>query len=123
MSNDSLIKTGNGLLVIDVDKEDEIPEWVWDLIESNPTLTVQSCHAEGREGHYPFLIDEDIETRDRPWGEIRCEGSLVVTPGSEVHGIRGGKDCKDGCCTPDDPGQYTVKRDLSIAPIEADDPQ
>lgn len=45
VGRDSLIKTGDGLLVVDINDWDETPQPVRDLLVSMPTLTMQSPHA------------------------------------------------------------------------------
>lgn len=115
VDRDSLIKTGDGLLIIDIDDWRETPQSIRDLLMSTPTLTVQSPHAKGKEGHYYYLIEENIKTRNPDWGELRCVGALVVTPGTQL------TDCKQGCCSPDSPGRYTIRKDRPIESIDVDD--
>lgn len=122
IGRDSLIRTGDGLLVIDIDDWSDTPQPVRDLLTLAPTLTVQSPHATGREGHYYYQVREapfDGTERAFSWGEVK-HGSLTVTPGSEVYGLRDGQDCKPGCCSPDSPGRYAIREDRPIRPLPVD---
>jgi hypothetical protein len=108
------IRTGDGLVVIDVDEWDDLPDSVKSFLESNPTLTIQSPHSEGRDGHYYFATDSNIN-KNPPGCDIQGDGSIVAD-GAKIWGIRNGKDCKyDECCTKTSPGVYPVKEDRSIA--------
>lgn len=95
VGQNSLIKSGDGLLIIDVDDWSSTPENIRDLLNNNPTLTVQSPHSDEKEGHYYYLIDcfpSDKQELPKAWGEIK-HGMLAVTPGSEI------TECKHGCCS------------------------
>lgn len=116
------IRTGDGLVVIDVDYWDDLPDSVKNFLESNPTLTIESPHSEGQDGHYYFATDSNINKN--PTGcEIQGDGALVAD-GARIWGIRDGKDCPepDGdCCTRDSPGVYTVREDREIAYVPTDE--
>lgn len=115
VSGDYAIKNGHGLVVIDIDDYDpdvSLPDCVSNL---PTTFTVETCHG-GR--HLYFQIDFDASTTNEVWGEVRADGSIVVGPGSTVWGIRNGKDCATGCCTPDKPGTYRILRDEPIAHLD-----
>lgn len=122
VDRDSLIKTGDGLLIVDIDDWRETPQSIRDLLTSTPTLTVQSPHAKGKEGHYYYQLDSTPFSKNErcfEWGEVKY-GALTVTPGSEIHGIRGGQDCSKGCCSPESPGHYTIRESRPIRLITVD---
>lgn len=114
VGNSSLIETGNGLLVIDIDDWDKTTDVIRDFLNKNPTLQVHSPHATGMEGHWYYQIDEAPFSQKEikgDWGEAK-HGMLVVTPGSEI------TECKHGCCTPESPGKYEFRHERSITHID-----
>lgn len=114
--NYGVYTTGN-LIVVDVDDEMALPDCLRTVLRDRETFTVESPHAEGLEGHYYFVVDENINGTRKGWGEIRAGNEYVVGPGSELNGC--GKDWCD-VCEVDGQGVYTVSNDASIAPLSAD---
>ncbi len=111
---DYAVRTGNGLVVFDVDDYDALSEDIQQFLTDNPTFTVQSPHSEGKDGHYYIATDSNLNKN--PDGlEIQGEGAIVVGPGSTL------TDCKHGCCTPESPGEYTIKHDRPIASVPGEE--
>lgn len=117
VDRDYLVITGDGLVVLDIDDFEKLPDRFREL---PATFTVKSPHAGPNEGHRYYLVDGYVPSRSRDWGEIQAAGSLLVGPGSEIHGLRDGDDCKDGCCSAESPGVYRVADDREIATVSAD---
>lgn len=113
------LATGDGLVVIDVDTWDDVPNPIKEFIDDNPTLTIETPHSDGKEGHYYYSTDSDIN-KNPPGCDIQGDGSLVAD-GAEIWGIRDGKDCSEGCCTKENPGVYTARRDRPITHVPSDE--
>lgn len=106
---------GDGKLVIlDIDDWDETPESVKKLISDTPTFSVESPHAEGKEGHYYFKCDNSVPSKQPDWGEIRSEGLYVLGPGSIL------ESCDNSChdCSLPGHGIYSIRQDRPIATIQ-----
>lgn len=102
------VSQDDALVIVDVDDAAAAP------LERLPeTLRSESPHdGEHRFYHVPgwretFRTRFGVENPHPSWGEIRSQDGYVVGPGCEL------TDCKHGCCTEDDPGEY----DLDAAPI------
>jgi hypothetical protein len=120
VDSDYGVRTGDGLVVIDVDTWNDMPDPLQGFIKENPTLTIKSPHSEhDRDGHYYYSTESDIN-RNPPGCDIQGDGSLVAD-GAEIWGIRDGKDCSEGCCSEENPGVYTKKRDRPIAHVPTDE--
>jgi hypothetical protein len=97
------------LVFIDIDDRENAPEKV--LTNTQGTFTVESPHGE----HRWIRLPDDIPNIKREWGELRTDNQYVVGPGSRL------TDCEDGCCTPENPGEYQVKNDREIQRVSKDD--
>jgi len=103
------------LVILDVDDTEEAP------VSSMPTtLRSESPHSgEHRFYHVPGWREHFRERFDGvlnphpSWGEIRSQDGYVVGPGSTL------TDCKHGCCTEDDPGEYVLD-DAPVETVEAE---
>jgi hypothetical protein len=114
VDSDYGVRTGDGLVVIDVDTWGDMPDPLQEFIGENPTLTIKSPHSDERDGHYYFATDSEIN-RNPSGCDLQGEGAYAVGPGSRL------TDCEDGCCTKEDPGVYGVKEDRPIAHVPTDE--
>jgi hypothetical protein len=103
------------LVILDVDDVETAP-----LDEMPDTLRSESPHGgEHRFYHVPGWREhfrerfDDVENPHPSYGEVRSQDGYVVGPGSEL------TDCKHGCCTEGDPGQYRLD-DGAIATVDAE---
>lgn len=113
------VRTGDGLTVLDIDHWEHSTDELQQFIDSHPTLTFETPHAESPEGHYWYATDESIN-KNPPWGEIQGDGALVAV-GSEIWGIRE-RDCGyEDCCSRNSPGDYSPRVDRPIVSISADE--
>ncbi|WP_139835157.1 bifunctional DNA primase/polymerase [Halorubrum ezzemoulense] len=102
---------------IDIDDKDKAPDKL--LKNTQDTFSVSSPH-----GSHRWVVSDDVLPNvDEDWGEIRSQNQYVVGPGTEIHGIREGKDCPNPgeCCSPEDPGIYRIQNDAPIQQISKDD--
>jgi hypothetical protein len=102
------------LVILDVDDLDDAP-----LDRLPSTLRSESPHG-GEHLFYrvPGWRDEfrdrfGVENPHTSFGEVRSGDGYVVGPGSEL------TDCKHGCCSEDDPGEYDLVDDLPITTMKA----
>lgn len=72
-----------GLLVIDVDSPDSVPEWLWPLLDTalfRPTTT----DPDSRRGHYFYSLrpgdqfGSGVGGLGKGWGEVRCFGGAII---------------------------------------------
>ncbi|OAN40340.1 hypothetical protein A4X20_14565 [Mycolicibacterium iranicum] len=89
---------GSGLAVIDVDVPENVPEWLWTLLERaivRPTTT----DPDSKRGHYFYRLKAGERfgcglgrlkpPRGKRWGEVKCYGGAVVL-GPTPHPREGG---------------------------------
>jgi hypothetical protein len=119
------VYAGNGLLYLDVDDEDKLPDAYFDLSD---TFNVKTPHSSGDEGHEYFRMDgfdvEDVEDRlgvKNPapsFGEIRVHNQYVVGPSSQLDSCD-----RSGCdkCEKPDGGRYRIEHNRPIADITLDE--
>jgi len=107
------LRTGDGLVVFDVDDWGSLPDEIKDFLIDHPTLVIRSPHSKGRDGHYYFATDSDIN-RNPSGLDIQGDGSIIVGPGSRI------TDCKHGCCSSDSQGEYIVDVDRPILEVPAE---
>jgi len=101
------------LVILDVDEWTDTPENIRRLVSETPTFTVESPHAEGKEGHYYFKCVGDVPTKQPDWGEIRGENCYVLGPGSVLESCA--KSYHD--CSLPGRGIYSIRYDRPIATI------
>ena len=82
------IVCGYGLVVVDVDHPEKIPEEFEKLPD---TLTVDTMH--GGEHRYYLVVGEQPESRSPEWGDIQSAGDMVVAPGTTFSH----NECDDDC--------------------------
>lgn len=109
------IRTGNGLIVLDVDQWRKLPNQIKQYIEENPTLKIQTPHSTGKEGHYYYLVPEAVKSTSGDGYDLKAIGGYTVGPQSEI------TRCKYDCCTNQSPGRYSVEEDRPIAQISRDE--
>lgn len=92
---------GSGLLVIDVDKPENVPDWLWPHLERAVFRRTVS-DPNSRRGHYIYklrpgeLFSNGLgrlkPPRNKKWGEIRCYGGgLVLAPTPHPRAAEGGQ--------------------------------
>jgi len=112
-SNKYGVMADDDLVILDVDDWKDTPENIRRLVSETPTFTVESPHAEGKEGHYYFKCAGDVPTKQPDWGEIRGENCYVLGPGSVLESCD--KSYHD--CSLPGHGIYSIKCDRPIATI------
>lgn len=83
---------GSRLLVIDVDHPDNVPMWLWKLLEQ-AVFRPTTIDPNSQRGHYFYRCYPDerfgnglgqLKTRSKTWGEVKCYGGAIVL-GPTVH--------------------------------------
>jgi hypothetical protein len=105
---------GDGLVLIDIDDPDQVPEEIAGLPD---TFETTSPHGDGERGHQYYAVDGDVSNSSNDWGSIRVENQYVVGPGSELNSC----DKPDHDCSEEGEGRYTIRADRPIARIDADE--
>lgn len=91
---------GAGLVVIDVDAPENVPDWLWALLETSVFRRTES-DVSSRRGHYLYRLRPGdrfgsglgkLKTpRGTKWGEVRCfGGGLVLAPTEHPRTAEGG---------------------------------
>jgi hypothetical protein len=78
---------GGGLLAVDIDLPENVPDWLWTVLES-AVFRSTSTDADSRRGHYFFRLRPDEmfgsglgrlkPPKGKRWGEIKCYGGAAV---------------------------------------------
>lgn len=84
---------GSGLVVLDVDNPDRVPEWLWEHLDAAP---YQSSRPDSpRRGHYLFamppgrILGNSTGQLGDGWGEIRgTNGVIIAEPSHHANGGR-----------------------------------
>ncbi len=92
---------GGGLLVVDVDKPENVPEWLWIHLERAVFRRTESDPGDKR-GHYIFRqrpgdrfgngLGKLKQPKNRKWGEVRGHGGgLILAPSVHPRATEGGQ--------------------------------
>ncbi|MFC4550800.1 MULTISPECIES: bifunctional DNA primase/polymerase [Halorussus] len=108
------VYAGDGLVLIDIDDYKSDVQRPAELADLPITFTAQSPH--GGEHRY-YSVENQVQNKQLPWGEIRAENQYVVGPGSELASCT--KDNHD-CSAPGN-GHYQILRDQPIATVDRDE--
>lgn len=103
---------GDGLVVVDLDHPDKVPEQFGDLPD---TFCVSSMHS-GEHLYFRVSGDQPRGTSRPPWGEVQSTDQMVVAPGTVFHH----RECDDDCSFSGE-GRYTILRDRPIATVDPAD--
>lgn len=109
------VDADDDLVILDVDDLEAAP-----VDEMSESLRSESPHGgEHRFYHVPgwretFKDRFGVENPHGTWGEVRAGDGYVVGPGSEL------TECKHGCCTESDPGEYVLDS-APIATVDAEE--
>jgi Bifunctional DNA primase/polymerase, N-terminal len=78
---------GGGLLVVDVDVPENVPEWLWTLLES-AVFRRTATNPQSKRGHYFYRLRPGEmfgcglgrlkPPKGERWGEVKCYGGAVV---------------------------------------------
>jgi|GEM_PF-6613354 len=92
------VMAGDGLVIIDVDYPDTLPDWLSRLRTRNPTLMTSSPHDEEGRGHLYYRVDGEIGVNKAhlkfDWGSVLIERAYAVAP---VSVLDHDGYCKENC--------------------------